>query len=379
MIMRVTQFVNSFVNRPGNIGVRTGYILKRLEESSACVCRGAQDHLNGVEYREMGVIGHIPRILNGIRIRFAPGFDHRKWDIALYENYALRQSKTLSTNIAHVWDVCPKLIRALKKSGIPVLLDIPIAPSFYGEQLYRNGQADFLRGSARLQDLEQQAISEADLIVAPSEFVATVLRQMGVSGDRISIIEFGVNVPVDLSKINKSKIAKKPGIDYCLFGNINRRKGVPELIKVWSDSAFKEDRLHLCGRVNSDVQDHLKRPTAGSIVTPGFVAPFEYMPNCDVFVLPSWLEGSAKAVYEAMACGLPSIVTHSTGSIVRDGVDGFVIDAGDVEALKDRMLWFKRNPEQISVMGKAAKTRVQEFTWDRYAQRVINQYQSIRA
>lgn len=377
MVMNVTQFVNSFVNRPGNIGVRTGYILKHLEENSACVCRGAQDHLKRVEYREMGVIGHVPRILNGIRIRLAPGFDHRKWDIALYESYALRQSKTLSTKIAHVWDVCPKLIRTLKKSGIPVLLDIPIAPSYYGEQLYRTGKADFLRGSARLKDLEQQAISEADLIVAPSAFVATVLRQMGVRSDRISIIEFGVNVPTHLGRITKPSTANKQGIDYCFFGNINRRKGVPELIEAWSDPEFKEDRLHLCGRVNSDVQDHLKRPTAGSIVTPGFVAPFEYMSNCDVFVLPSWLEGSAKAVYEAMACGLPSIVTHSTGSVVRDGVDGFVIDAGDVEALKDRMLWFKSNPDQVALMGKAARQHVSKFTWERYANRVINHYQKL--
>jgi glycosyltransferase involved in cell wall biosynthesis len=372
--MHVTQYVNSFVNRPGNIGVRTGHILKYLKDGSACVCRGAQNQVTGVEYRQMGALGHIPRILNGLRIRFAPEFNHRKWDLALYESYALRQSRTISTNIAHVWDACPKLIRLLKNRGIPVILDIPIAPSLYGEQLYQTGKADFLRGSTQIQDLEQQAISEADLIIAPSEFVAGVIRQMGVCEDRITIIEFGVKELVAKSEITKSSIARKSGIDYCFFGNINRRKGVPELLEAWSDPEFKEDRLHLCGRVNLDVKDKLKRSTASSIFTPGFVAPFEYMKTCDVFVLPSWLEGSAKAVYEAMACGLPSIVTHSTGSIVRDGVDGFVIDAGDVESLRDRMLWFKCNPEQIRVMGDAAKKRAKEFTWESYASKVIKTY-----
>src|SRR5262249_5782498 len=38
--------------------------------------------------------------------------------------------------------------------------------------------------------------------------------------------------------------------------------------------------------------------------------------RADVFVLPSLAEGSAGAVYEAMAAGVPAIVTHSVGSVV---------------------------------------------------------------
>ena len=95
-----------------------------------------------------------------------------------------------------------------------------------------------------------------------------------------------------------------------------------------------------------------------------------YLPGCDVFVLPSWLEGSAKAVYQAMANGLPAIVTESTGAIVRDGIDGFVIEAGDVAALRDRMRWFSVHPDRVRTMGAAARERVREFTWDRYATRV---------
>jgi glycosyltransferase involved in cell wall biosynthesis len=375
--MHVTHYVNSFVNRPGNIGVRTGYILKHLNGKATCVCRGAQDQQGDIEYLEMGMLGHVPRILNGVRIRLATGFDHRKWDIALYEWFALRQSKNIKTDVAHVWDVCPTLIHRLKQAGIPVLLDIPIAPSFYGEQLYRFGRADFLRGSSHLQALEQAAIDAADLIVAPSIFVANVLQQMGVEESRIAIVEFGVDAPLQATDRDYLKDLSKRGVDFCLVGNINRRKGVPELLSAWSDPEFATDRLHLCGRINADVHADLAKMSGGSVVTPGFVKPFDYMRKCDVFVLPSWLEGSAKAVYEAMACGLPAIVTHSTGSIIRDGIDGFVIEPGDTQALKERMKWFKNNPDQISIMGNAARERASEFTWSRYAEKIVKLYRSM--
>ena len=376
--MHVTNYINSFVNRPGNIGIRAGYILKYLEGGATCVCRGAQEKEIGVEYREMGVLGHLPRVLNGIRIHLASGFDHKKWDVRIFEFFAQRQIRNIKTDVAHVWEICPELINQLKMAGIPVILDVPIAPSFYSEELARQGKAEFLLGSPYVQKIERDAILSADLIVAPSKFVADILEKMGVDDKRIVVVEFGVDIPLEAaSRAVSKKGAKKNGVDFCFVGNINRRKGVPELLSVWTDSVFLEDRLHLCGRINSDVHSHFANIPSQNVLTPGFVNAFDYMLNCDVFVLPSWLEGSAKAVYEAMACGLPAIVTHSTGSIIRDGVDGFLIDAGDVEALKERMVWFKRNPEKIEIMGQNAKERAQRYTWANYSKRLIALYKAL--
>ncbi len=57
------------------------------------------------------------------------------------------------------------------------------------------------------------------------------------------------------------------------------------------------------------------------------------MAAADVFVFPSLFEGSAVVTYEALACGLPCIVTPRPGSVVRDGVEGLIVPARDVEAL----------------------------------------------
>lgn len=48
--------------------------------------------------------------------------------------------------------------------------------------------------------------------------------------------------------------------------------------------------------------------------------------------------GSTLVTYETMACGLPSIVTENSGSVVRDNMDGFVIPIRDIETLKEKNL-----------------------------------------
>lgn len=372
--MKILEVVNSFVDRQSNIGVRTGHIIRSLHAPGICICRGAKTHAQGFKYYEMGLLGHLPRLLNAVRIYLAPRFNHRKWDIALFEWFAMRKLKKIlkdtNVTVAHVWDACPKVIGLLKAEGIPVVLDMPMAPSSYGERLYNEGKTDFLRADAHYREMEKVAIATADLLMAPSEFVAQELKLSGVPEEKIAVVPFGVDAPQNVQRGRQ----EKKGLDFCFVGNVNRRKGVKELLEAWSETMFSEDRLHLCGRVNPEVKTWLDK-VSGNVKVHGFVNSIEYLPKCDVFVLPSWMEGSAKAVYEAMACGLPAIVTHSTGSIVRDGVDGFVIDAGNMNALKDRMLWFKENPEKSAAMGNNARVRASEFTWEGYAKRVVQCYE----
>ena len=173
-----------------------------------------------------------------------------------------------------------------------------------------------------------------------------------------------------------NNIREKRGIDFCFFGNINSRKGIPELLQAWSHHAFNHDRLHLCGRIYPEVKRNIYKAKGGQILLPGF-CPTSYLSCCDVFVFLSWMEGSSKAVFEAMAAGLPSIVTTSSGSVVRDGIDGFVVEPGDTEALRELMLWFKDHPDQIIEMGLRAQERVREFSWSRYTARVTELYEEI--
>lgn len=380
----IVELVNSFLDRPGNIGIRTARILdelgRRSGEEVLCISRGGHVDRDGIHCIGMGPLGHISRLLNAARIYLAPSYNHRALDTVLYSGFAATALTVLrpeSLSLAHLWEYAPSLIRWLKRKGIPVVLDVPIAPAAYVARLQKEGRYLHGRIFAEQDRMEREAFALADLLVVPSEFVMEELERIGVARARMRLVPFGVDFPPlharGGSLVADGSSGTSNGIEWVMLGNVNYRKGVAELLNAFSDPVFASDRLHLCGRVNPEVKGLLD--IAGpNIITPGFVSPSEYLKRCHVFVMPSWMEGSSKAVFEAMAMGLPCIVSKSTGSVVRDGLDGYIIDAGDVNALKSAMLRFKQVPQQIRSMGKNARQRASEFSWDRYADRVVDMY-----
>jgi glycosyltransferase involved in cell wall biosynthesis len=81
--------------------------------------------------------------------------------------------------------------------------------------------------------------------------------------------------------------------------------------------------------------------------------------DADIFVLPSFLEGQPIAIIEAMAAGVPVVAT-SVGAIpdlIRDGIDGRVVEPGDVEALADALAELIEQPALRARMGSAVRDR----------------------
>jgi glycosyltransferase involved in cell wall biosynthesis len=101
-----------------------------------------------------------------------------------------------------------------------------------------------------------------------------------------------------------------------------------------------------------------------------------YLNQGSVYVFPSRLEGSAKTIYEAAACGLPMITTREAGDVVRDGVEGIIIQPGDVDAIAAAIEHLYCHPEIVASMGAAARQRVVgNFTWDHYRTRLLGAYE----
>jgi glycosyltransferase involved in cell wall biosynthesis len=75
-----------------------------------------------------------------------------------------------------------------------------------------------------------------------------------------------------------------------------------------------------------------------------------------------------------MACGLPLIATGSTGSIARNNKEGFIIPSGNVEILKNKIKYFYDNPLKIEKFGRAARKRVEGYSWDDYGKRLGKEY-----
>jgi phosphatidylinositol alpha-1,6-mannosyltransferase len=93
----------------------------------------------------------------------------------------------------------------------------------------------------------------------------------------------------------------------------------------------------------------------------------------DVFVLPSYNEGMSVATLEAMAAGLPLVVTRTGGTaeLVQEGENGLTFAWGDVETLAQHLAYLAANREVVRQMGAASRRRAEQMSWDAVAARYL--------
>ncbi len=102
-----------------------------------------------------------------------------------------------------------------------------------------------------------------------------------------------------------------------------------------------------------------------SVYFAGAVSEFEkwqFLHHASFFCLPSYAEGQPLSIIEAMACGLP-VISTKVGSIpemIAEGVNGILVNPGDILALKDAILMLVNDPEIGDVMGKASQKMCEE-------------------
>jgi glycosyltransferase involved in cell wall biosynthesis len=100
----------------------------------------------------------------------------------------------------------------------------------------------------------------------------------------------------------------------------------------------------------------------------------------DVYVLPSLAEGICNSLLEAMATGLPVVVTATGGNpeVVVDGESGLLFPVGDSRKLAEHLLLLTGRPDVRAEFGRQALNRVcQSFSIDSMVRQYEQLYESL--
>jgi glycosyltransferase involved in cell wall biosynthesis len=154
-------------------------------------------------------------------------------------------------------------------------------------------------------------------------------------------------------------------------------------LQAFSELRLKDAELWLIGSITAEIKPFLRQFSSPAIVHKGpFPEPdlYKYYSQGSVFCLASIEEGFGMVAIQAMACGLPVICTTNAGAadIIREGQNGFILPIRDVEAIKEKLLYFYENPKAGRDMGESARQGVQAgFSWSDYGHKMIAAYQKI--
>jgi glycosyltransferase involved in cell wall biosynthesis len=270
-----------------------------------------------------------------------------------------------------------RTLRAARAVGSLSFLDQSIGHIKAGLALIREDAErwpDFADGSEtrvspRIVERCTREAVEADHVLAPSAYVRSTLVANDVPAERISVVPFGV----DTDEFRPASCDLGRPFRVLYVGQLTLRKGLPYLLEAFRQLHLPRAELVLVGGT---------LPLARGFAR--YADLFTHVPNvprrevcrqfqsADILVHPSLHEGSALATYEALACGIPVVTTPNAGSVVDDGVDGYVVPIRDVEALKGRILGLYEDRELRRAMSAEARRKALRFTWAAYGAGVLH-------
>ena len=272
-----------------------------------------------------------------------------------------------------------ELFAAAKRRGLMTVLDQTIAPKLVELRLLQEEREaaegwepptrDELAGVYAVREKEEWALS--DVILCGSDFVQTSVIEEGGSSEKCIVVPTGV----ELNRFAGTKArGRRNGLNVLFVGGVSLRKGIRHLCEALRHLSSTGIRCRIVGPIHVD-ETRFQEAVPSNVEIVGSVPReeiFKYYTWADVFCLPSLCEGSALVIYEALAAGLPVITTPNAGSIVRDGVEGYVVSASNAEAIAAALKGLASDREQLNAMSKAARERAAFGSLEAYGKRLIH-------
>jgi alpha-maltose-1-phosphate synthase len=345
-----------------------------------------RERIKCVPWREMVRLGAKPKFLNGLLTSAERPFSI----IGVYRHFdgkVARRVRSLRPDIVYAYEGgARETFREAKRLGIKTIYELTSSYWYWVRKLHTDeaerspelaGLLPNLMDSTRHLEWKDEELALADCIFVASEHVRRTLAGV-VPEEKICVVHYGAPA-IRLRKKTATDPMRPLRVLY--VGGLVQHKGIGYLLDA-ADRLGSEVELTLVGRrfqANPRVDEAVRRWRWFETLPHHRV--MDVMMESDVLVLPSLGEGFGLVVTEALACGLPVIVTPNVGSsdLVHDGQEGFVIPVGSADLIAERLHTLYRDRGLLAAMSRQAQARAAEASWESYRRNFAETVEAIAA
>lgn len=270
-------------------------------------------------------------------------------------------------------------MRHAKSRGLKIVMEQTIAPKEVELRMLRAEQELFPGWEERLPNDASGALreicqreraewAEADLILCGSQFVVDGVQACRGPYDRCAVVPYGV----DLDARPLKRLPSEGPLRVLTVGSVGLRKG----------SQYVMETAKLCRGLCEfrmvgplDASPEALRRLSEHVTLAGPVPRHnihEHYSWAEVFFLPSVCEGSATAIYEALANGLPVLTTPNAGSVVTHGEDGWLVPVDAVGEMAAYFAWIHGNRDILKEFSLRAAEKAKNYDTVAYGGRLLS-------
>jgi glycosyltransferase involved in cell wall biosynthesis len=240
-------------------------------------------------------------------------------------------------------------------------------------------------------------MQESNAVVGQGKKAKEFFLRSGVDPKKIFIGPNASRLVIGKDTFSQNeKLKRKLGIEnkrvVLYFGRLMERKGVAVLIKAFTKLQEKTSDSVLViageGEERKKLENLCSELKVNNVIFVGYVDERDkslYYSITDVFVLPSVAHSNEVwdlVLNEAMSLGKPVISTTAAGAsydLIKNGVNGYIVKAGDVEGLSNAIEELLENPEKTRKMGIASKRIVEkDFSYDKMVEGFVEAIKYVR-
>ena len=263
--------------------------------------------------------------------------------------------------------------REAKRRGVAAFYELP-SSHWYWERRLLSEEAERnpafanllpkLNDSSGHMQWKDEELELADFVFVPSEHVRRTLQGV-VPDEKIRVVNYGAP-PVRPRQPDSNPT---PGPLRVLFvGALSQRKGIGYLLDAVEMLDSRVQLTLVGGRIAANPRVDAACARWRWFASLSHAEVLRRMQESDVLVLPSLAEGCALVVLEALACGLPVVVTPNTGAMefVSDGAEGFVVPICRADAIADRLSQLDSDRQLLAAMSRNAQAAAAAKSWKSY-------------